>query len=502
MKSFCKKTLPIVLFLIGTSGYIQATHLVGGELSYTCLGNNFFEINMKVYRDCINGVPYFDDPASIGLFNASNTLISDLRVHVIEDDTVDLYVNNPCLTVPSNVCFHVATYSETVYLPPQSGGYTFVYQRCCRNGTISNVTRPDSTGVTYYIYISEEAIQNCNNSPVYADYPPNPICVSSSLNFDNSAQDVEGDSIVYSLCKPLDGAQSWGNYGCTPQPCGVRPQPPYAPPYDTAIIASPFKLENLTNWPLSTPPIAIDSQSGLLTGLPNLLGQFVIGVCMEEYRNGVLYSQSNRDFQYSIVNCNSNGFAIDFTAQYDTIQPGLVYFSNNTTSTPSDPIISHYWDFGDGVTSTVTNPSHVFNSNANYLVSLTSTTQSGCSYTHSVFIQFIVPPWADFTYTESNNVFYFQNNSLFSSSFRWDFGDGVLSTEVNPIHQFVGNSTEYEVKLIAENGVGTDTFIASILAPTSTEDFVTEEINVYPNPIVNDRLYIDMNGNSIFSNSP
>ena len=50
-------------------------------------------------------------------------------------------------------------------------------------------------------------------------------------------------------------------------------------------------------------PLAIDLHTGLLTGLPNTIGQFVVGICIEEYRNGVLISTTRRDFQYNVGVC-------------------------------------------------------------------------------------------------------------------------------------------------------------------------------------------------------
>ncbi|MBK9459838.1 MAG: hypothetical protein IPN94_10490 [Sphingobacteriales bacterium] len=31
---------------------LKAAHLVGGEMSYECLGGNSYRINLYVYRDC------------------------------------------------------------------------------------------------------------------------------------------------------------------------------------------------------------------------------------------------------------------------------------------------------------------------------------------------------------------------------------------------------------------------------------------------------------------
>jgi hypothetical protein len=48
---------------------LTASHIVGGEMTYNCLGNNQFEIVLTIFRDCENGNPgaYFDDPASVGV---------------------------------------------------------------------------------------------------------------------------------------------------------------------------------------------------------------------------------------------------------------------------------------------------------------------------------------------------------------------------------------------------------------------------------------------------
>jgi len=58
---------------------------VGGEINYRCLGNNQYEITLRVFRDCDTGVPWFDNPASVGVFNAQDSLIFDLRLLMREN---------------------------------------------------------------------------------------------------------------------------------------------------------------------------------------------------------------------------------------------------------------------------------------------------------------------------------------------------------------------------------------------------------------------------------
>lgn len=58
----------------------NATHIVGGELNYKYLGSNNYEIRLTVYRDCYVGIPPFDDPAYVGIFNSSNQLLQTLTM--------------------------------------------------------------------------------------------------------------------------------------------------------------------------------------------------------------------------------------------------------------------------------------------------------------------------------------------------------------------------------------------------------------------------------------
>ena len=46
-----------------------------------------------------------------------------------------------------------------------------------------------------------------------------------------------------------------------------------------------------------------DSETGLITGTPNQEGYYVIGVKVEEYRNGVYLGEIIRDFRFLVVDC-------------------------------------------------------------------------------------------------------------------------------------------------------------------------------------------------------
>jgi len=58
----------------------NASHIVGGEMTYICLGNNQYEISLTIYRDCFSANPNagFDDTVSIGIFDSNDDLVLSL----------------------------------------------------------------------------------------------------------------------------------------------------------------------------------------------------------------------------------------------------------------------------------------------------------------------------------------------------------------------------------------------------------------------------------------
>ncbi|MEM6723316.1 MAG: hypothetical protein AAF598_04715, partial [Bacteroidota bacterium] len=136
----------IIGFFLLLPNWATSTHIVGGEINYRCLGGDQYEITLQVFRDCLNGVPYIDQPASIGIFLADNSLFTQVFVQPMGDDTLDLVLDNPCLVVPPEVCYHSTIYQTTISLPFVQGGYQLVYQRCCRNQSIINIQLPLETG--------------------------------------------------------------------------------------------------------------------------------------------------------------------------------------------------------------------------------------------------------------------------------------------------------------------------------------------------------------------
>ncbi len=363
------RLLFIGIIILIFSSQTFATHIVGGEMNYRCLGNQQFEVILTVYRDCYYGVPFFDNPASVGVFNAGGGLVTNLLIPFVEDDTLKPILSGECFIVPPNACVHTTTYRSVVTLPVSPGGYTLAYQRCCRNQTILNIEKPDSTGATFSIFISENALLDCNSSPTFKEWPPIYICVNEPIIFDHSAVDLEGDSIVYRLCTPFDGGLL-GN----PQPI-----PPAKPPYNEVIWRDPpYNLNNV----MGGIPLTIDPFTGQLTGTPNTIGQFVVGICADEYRDGQLISSTRRDFQYNVGICGMtvSAFAVP------EVNCGLTV--NFTNFSANADTFKWYFDLENDLTASSTsyNPSYTYPDSGFYTVMLIAQPSDKCVDT---FIQVI-----------------------------------------------------------------------------------------------------------------
>ena len=116
---------------------------------------------------------------------------------------------------------------------------------------------------------------------------------------------------------------------------------------------------------------------------------------------------------------------------------------NFTANAPG--AVAWAWDFGDGATATVANPSHVYTTPGFYDLTLVATGSNGCRDTlvQPAYVQ-LVPPVAEFVPSVTGGCiplpvdFANLSSSLFDSitTYLWDFGDGNTSFQAQPTHTF------------------------------------------------------------------
>jgi gliding motility-associated-like protein len=131
-------------------------------------------------------------------------------------------------------------------------------------------------------------------------------------------------------------------------------------------------------------------------------------------------------------------------------------FNPTIAATVVDGIASYHWDFGNGVTFDGASPPPQTYTTGTYNVSLTITTNGGCTASTTGIVKVgTTQPVSDFsavptTECVKKNVQFTDKSTGGADQWLWDFGDGVSSTDQNPVHQYLKPGT-YVVKLIAYN---------------------------------------------------
>src|SRR5690606_4733627 len=125
---------------------------------------------------------------------------------------------------------------------------------------------------------------------------------------------------------------------------------------------------------------------------------------------------------------------------------------------------TYTWNFGDGTTSNVQNPSKVYSATGDYWVHLTVASGEGCATPDSILVHVIadlLPPVADFSINDTmqcleGNTFSFSNSSTGTGTltYAWNFGDGTNSADANPTKTYTSAGI-YTVQLTVTDDNGT-----------------------------------------------
>jgi len=459
------KTLHYILLILSLaiSGLLtkesKATHVIGGEIYYECLnpaiGSYLFTV--KLYRDCYTGVPPFDDPIYVSIYDSTGNLYIQMDMVLPPPDTLENNTYNFCLYAPPDICIEEAVYQQLYILPP--GKFYFTYQRCCRNQGILNIPNPTSVGFGFDIVVPDTSLADCNSSPAYKNYPPTIICLDAPFEYDHSATDPDGDSLVYYFCAPNDyNSFTWG---IVPNPSG----PPisnltmnYISPFDslypiTAVVDS-FKIDPLT---------------GLMTGTPTQAGRYVVAVCVSEYRNGELLSTNSRDFQFNIAACLD-----DPLLQFSSVPEPCDHLTMNFTY-EGNTVASYDWDFGvDSLTSDTSdleNPTYTYPDSGTYPVTLIVNEDYYCADTLTVDVKTPDPLRADFSwgkvcpYLPVDFIDASEVNAYTGPIVNWEwyFGDGESDTvNQNTVNTYANWDTYYAQLIITTANGCVDTAIKGV----------------------------------------
>lgn len=344
----------ICLIILVLGGFIlpsSAAHIRGGELYYKYIGPGFspntsqYRVTLKLYIDCGQNDPgQLDTKVSLTIFTKpDNRQMGDVReAPMVSEEFIRYDPNsNPCLTnPPRDVCYRLRYYETVIELRNTADGYTIAFQRCCRIEGIVNLAPPSNDfGATYLCEIpgtSAGSDAYINSSPLFQPRDAVAVCLNSNFEFDFSANDADdNDSLVYQLCNAYAGGGPSNGQTCLSCP---TPIPGAPPPYSSLNYRLPYGGSS----PLGN-RVSINSRTGLLTGVaPAQLGQYVVTVCVFEYRNGRFINAHRKDIHIKVSDCIP--LRARLNPDYAYCDDFLVTFRNLQVN-PTGSVYT--WDFGD-----------------------------------------------------------------------------------------------------------------------------------------------------------
>lgn len=497
-----KKALLSLLILIAFTLSVKADHITGGEIYYTYDKiNRQYKITLKLFRDCNSTGAQLDGSAAIGIFDRSGRLIRNTNVPRLKIETLNLGTPDPCILNPPTVCYQVGYYEfpvDSIDIPATPGGYIISYQRCCRIPGINNIIGSNSVGATYTAEIpgtSAEPSGNINSSAKFIGDDTVIVCANNSFRYSFAAIDADGDQLSYSFCGAYPGAGR-GN---------AQPDQPSPPPYFPLAYSGFFSATS----PLGS-GVKINPANGLIDGIAPAVGIYVVTVCVNEIRNGVVIATQRKDLQIKVGDCNVASATL--APQYITCDGFDFTFSNNP---PSNPLVkTYFWDFGvagrDDDTSNLATPTFDYAPAAGeYTVKLVTNRNLACSDSTTTKLR-VFPGF--FPAFETNGICITKPTTFRDISttnygqidkWRWDFGETTVTNDTSR-----NKNTSYTYP-----GLGKKTIQFIVSSDLGCTDTIYKDIEIIDKPPIKmgfrdtlicngDLLQLQASGPGVFSWTP
>jgi gliding motility-associated-like protein len=289
LKNFLLTFLTTTALLFAFTPKSHASHAMGADIFYECVGQDSFRITINFYRDC-DGITA-PTTASIGITNTctgTTTTVTAPRTTLIQPEGIpngsevsalcNAQIQNSTCNGGSLPGVEQYQYSFLWVANAQCNAWRIAFDLNARNAIIQTLQNPGAVDLYVEAFINNTTLPNgdriCNNSPRFTNRPVPYFCFLDSILYNQGTVDVDGDSLVYTLIQPLQG------------------------PGQTIPYAAGFTINN----PLTTNnTFNFNSNTGQMFFVPQQAQVGVIAVRVDEYRNGVLIGSTMRDIQVVVL---------------------------------------------------------------------------------------------------------------------------------------------------------------------------------------------------------
>ena len=301
-----KRFLIVFIAILAFAFESNATHLMGGEIIWKCVGNGKYQFTVRLYRECGLMQPGGGNPAPLP---TSVTLSTNAPVSITCPLTTSTDVSPDCYNASAGIscgvndagtgAIQMGIYTSgqiTLSGSPPATGWYFQWSSCCRPGSVTNVTTTSfmERAVMYpYVNPLTGSPQNANpcydSSPDFLEDPKVVACDASDIVYNNLGFDPDLDSLYY------DWAPAMGSGSGYPGP--------------TASYASGYAYNNPlpnSNHNAANTGAQLDNVSGQISFTSYTKGSFATVLKVEEWRCGQLIGEIFRDIPIIIRDCTPN----------------------------------------------------------------------------------------------------------------------------------------------------------------------------------------------------
>lgn len=313
------KQLLLILIFISISFGSFASHIFGGAITWKCLTNGQYVFSMEVYRDCI-GINYLEWNQVLNIVgnplpsdSAGGPVISGINMKLDTSKMISSNNGNLSPTCDTSTGSQISCFANfssglkkqgavqvfyftsdpiTLVGAIPSSGWKFYWEGPCCRPSFYDIANVNSTGpflmrAIMFPSLGGQTTSTCNNnSPKFTSTPLVVANRFSTSSFNESAFDLDGDSLVYSWDRPID------------RPIANPVQLDYKPGYSPI---SPFP--GVGHDPRNNSGI-LNQETGLLDfGVYSDVGyrNYIILIRVDAYRNGVLNASIFREIPTGVI---------------------------------------------------------------------------------------------------------------------------------------------------------------------------------------------------------
>lgn len=271
-----KKFLLLICFALSFTFKSKANHVSGARITYQYVAPNQYLVTLIAHRDCGPGTGTMPTATEICYSSVNTSISSNFIVNILPGSGMAL---PQVVCLPSTKCVEEYIYQGLVTLPMPAVDWIFSWQLCCRSGGMTNLSS-GGNGLLATTALNN-VVAPTNGSPYFNGAFVYLHCLNTLSTYNFTANDSDGDSLVYSLESAEDGGV------CPPNP----------------IITLGYNVPLTPLNPLySSTPIIFDSQTGIMTFTGNAIQAIVLAGKVEEYRNGVLIGWVRVDNIIYVIN--------------------------------------------------------------------------------------------------------------------------------------------------------------------------------------------------------